>query len=187
MEFLTLPLAGLYLIKLQPHPDARGFFARAFCVDEFAAAGLPADFPQHNLARSTRAGTLRGMHLQLAPFGEDKYVRCVNGRIFDAVIDLREDSPTYLKSTAVELDAGAGDALFVPRGFAHGYQALEADTDVFYAMSARYAPQAARSIRWNDPALGIDWPLPDPILSEADRNAPDLQTFLRERAAFNPA
>ena len=186
MEFLKLPLEGLYLIRLQPHPDQRGFFARAFCVDEFGAAGLPTDFPQHNIARSLRTGTLRGMHMQLAPYGEDKYVRCVNGRIFDAVVDLREESPTYRKSTAVVLDAASGDALFVPQGFAHGYQALEPDTDVFYAMSARYAPKAARSIRWNDPALGIDWPIADPIVSEPDRNAPDLETFLTDRKTFTP-
>jgi dTDP-4-dehydrorhamnose 3,5-epimerase len=186
LEFVKLALAGAYLVRLEPRGDDRGFFARAFCVDEFAAAGLPHEFPQHSLARSRRAGTLRGMHLQLAPHAEDKYVRCVRGRIFDAIVDLRPDSPTYLRSASVVLDEEAGDALFVPAGFAHGYQTLRDDSDVFYAMSARYAPQAARAIRWNDPALGIAWPLGEPTLSEADRNAPGLEAFLRERDGYEP-
>jgi dTDP-4-dehydrorhamnose 3,5-epimerase len=180
MDFQPLPLAGAYLIRLQAHVDHRGFFARTFCVDEFAAAGLPTQFPQANLARSERAGTLRGMHLQLAPHAEDKLVRCVRGRIFDAIVDLRDDSPTYRESCAVTLDDRAGDALFVPAGFAHGYQTLVDDTDVLYAMSSRYAPAAARSIRWNDPALRIAWPLPAPIVSETDRDAPGLETLLAE-------
>jgi dTDP-4-dehydrorhamnose 3,5-epimerase len=182
MEFLELPLAGARLVRLQRHADARGFFARAFCVDEFAAAGLETNFPQHSFARSDRAGTLRGMHLQLEPHAEAKLVRCVRGRIFDAIVDLRAESPTYLQSYGMELDEADGDAIFVPVGFAHGYQVLVDDTDVFYAMSSRYAPAAARSIRWNDPALKIDWPLSDPTLSEQDRAAPDLETFLRDRS-----
>jgi dTDP-4-dehydrorhamnose 3,5-epimerase len=187
MEFLELPLAGAYLIRLQPHTDARGFFARAFCIDEFAAAGLPTHFPQTNLARSTRTGTLRGMHMQLPPHGEDKLVRCVRGSIFDAIADVRADSPTYRRSCTVTLDAAGGDALFVPAGFVHGYQTLEDDTDVLYAMSARYAPAAARSVAWNDPALKIAWPLPAPILSETDRNAPDLEALLAELTALRGA
>jgi dTDP-4-dehydrorhamnose 3,5-epimerase len=180
VNFVTLPLAGAFLVQLDPRTDERGFFARSFCVDEFGAAGIPADFPQQSIARSRRAGTLRGMHLQLEPHAEAKYVRCVRGRIFDAIVDLRPDSPTYLGSASVELDAEAGDALFVPAGFAHGYQALRDGTDVLYAMSARFAPAAARSIRWNDPALKIAWPIGEPILSEADRSAPGLAEFLRE-------
>jgi dTDP-4-dehydrorhamnose 3,5-epimerase len=183
MDFQPLPLAGAFLIRLQAHADHRGFFARTFCVDEFAAAGLPAQFPQQNLARSERAGTLRGMHLQLAPHAEDKLVRCVRGRIFDAIVDLRDDSPTYRRSCAVTLDDRGGDALFVPAGFAHGYQTLVDDTDVLYAMSSRYAPAAARSIRYNDPALRIDWPLPAPILSDTDRDAPGLEALLAELTA----
>jgi dTDP-4-dehydrorhamnose 3,5-epimerase len=183
MEFVELPLAGARLIRLKRYADERGFFARAFCVDEFALAGLPTDFPQHSFARSDRAGTLRGMHLQLEPHAEAKLVRCVRGRMFDAIVDLREDSPTFRRSTSVVLDEDSGDALFVPAGFAHGYQTLADGTDVYYAMSSRYAPAAARSIRWNDPALQIAWPRPDPILSEQDRAAPDLEAFLRDRTA----
>lgn len=183
MKFVKLPLAGAYLVGLELRQDERGFFARSFCADEFAAAGLPVDFPQQSLARSRRAGTLRGLHLQLDPHAEDKYVRCVRGRIFDAIVDLRPSSPTYLQSTSVVLDDQAGDALFVPAGLAHGYQTLVDDTDVLYAMSARYAPAAARSIRWNDPGLSIAWPSAEPILSEADRDAPGLAQFLSERGA----
>jgi len=186
MEFVELPLAGARLIRLQRHSDLRGFFARAFCVDEFAAAGLPVEFPQQSFARSERAGTLRGMHLQLEPHAEAKYIRCVRGRIFDAIVDLREDSPTFRRSYGVVLDDESADAIFVPAGFAHGYQTLVDGTDVFYAMSSRYAPAAARAIRWNDPALQIVWPVPDPILSDLDRAAPDLATFLRDRAAVVP-
>jgi dTDP-4-dehydrorhamnose 3,5-epimerase len=183
LKFVPLQLAGAYLVRLEPRVDERGFFARSFCVDEFAQAGLPSDFPQQSLARSSRRGTLRGMHLQLDPHAEDKYVRCVRGRIFDAIVDLRASSPTFRQSASVVVDALEGDALFVPAGFAHGYQTLSDDTDVLYAMSARYAPDAARSIRWDDRDLQIAWPIADPILSEADRNAPGLDAFLRERGA----
>ena len=181
MKFVELPLAGAHLVRPELREDERGFFARTFCTDEFAAAGLPVDFPQQSMARSRRAGTLRGMHLQLDPHAEAKYVRCVRGRIFDAIVDLRPDSPTFRRSTSVELDETGADALFVPAGFAHGYQTLADDSDVLYAMSARYAPAAARSIRWNDPALGISWPIAQPVLSALDRDASGLAEFLRER------
>jgi len=183
VKFMELSLVGAYLVRLEQRVDERGFFARTFCVDEFAQHGLPAEFPQQSLARSRRAGTLRGMHLQLEPHAEDKFVRCVRGRIFDAIVDLRPASPTYLRSASVELDEETGDALFVPAGFAHGYQTLRDDTDVLYAMSARYAPAAARSIRWNDTGLDIAWPIGEPVLSDADRQAGGLEAFLRERGA----
>jgi dTDP-4-dehydrorhamnose 3,5-epimerase len=183
MEFVPLALAGAFLIRLERREDTRGFFARSFCVDEFAARGLPADFPQQSLARSTRSGTLRGLHLQLEPHAEDKYVRCVRGRIFDVLVDLRPESPTFLRSCAVELDAEGGDAVFVPRRFAHGYQTLADGTDVIYAMSSRYAPAAARSLRWNEERLGIAWPIPEPILSDSDRAAGSLDALLPELTA----
>jgi dTDP-4-dehydrorhamnose 3,5-epimerase len=183
MQFVPLALAGAFLVRLDRREDARGFFARSFCVEEFASAGLPADFPQQSLARSTRAGTLRGLHLQLEPHAEDKYVRCVRGRIFDAIVDLRPGSPTFLRSCAVEIDAEGGDAVFVPRGFAHGYQTLAADTDVLYAMSSAYAPAAARSIRWDDERFAIRWPVSEPILSDADRGALGIDALLPELVA----
>jgi dTDP-4-dehydrorhamnose 3,5-epimerase len=178
MKFEPTAIPGAFVIKLEPHADARGFFARTFCTDEFERAGIEAAFVQQSLARSARRGTLRGMHLQLEPHGEDKFVRCVRGRIFDAIVDLRPSSAGYKKIVTVELDHERGDALFVPRGCAHGYQTLEDDTDVLYAMSSRYAPAAARSIRWDDAELAIPWPLCQPILSDADRSAPGLAEFL---------
>jgi dTDP-4-dehydrorhamnose 3,5-epimerase len=183
MRFDPAPIAGAWIVRLEPRRDERGFFARTFCVDEFETAGLQVTFVQQSLARSTVRGTLRGMHMQLEPYAEDKYVRCTSGRIFDAIVDLRPKSKTFRVTFALELDAESGDALFVPRGCAHGYQTLVDETDVFYAMSARYAPHAARTIRWDDPALAIAWPIAEPILSEADRHAPGLGAALAEATA----
>ena len=187
VKFIELDVAGSYVVRLERREDERGFFARTFCVDEFAAVGIPSDFPQQSLARSKRAGTLRGMHLQLAPHGEDKFIRCTSGAIFDAFVDLRPASPTYLKHASATIGAEDGDALFVPAGCAHGYQTLANDTDVLYAMSQRYAPAAARSVLWSDPRLRIMWPLPDPILSDTDRDAPPLAILLAEITALRNA
>jgi dTDP-4-dehydrorhamnose 3,5-epimerase len=183
MIFEPTPIAGAFVVRLEVRADERGFFARTFCVDEFEAAGIVTSFVQQSLARSTRRGTLRGMHFQCEPHGEDKFVRCTRGGIFDAIVDLRPNSPSFRRVFTVELDAVTGDALFVPRGCAHGYQTLEDETDVLYAMSSRYAPQAARAIRYDDPALAIAWPLSEPILSAADRSAPGLAAALAEVAA----
>jgi len=176
--FEPLAIAGAYLVRLEPRRDERGFFARTWCADEFAAAGIEATFVQQSLARSERRGTLRGMHLQLAPHEEAKYVRCTAGAIFDAFVDVRPGSPTFLRSVATTIDAERGDALFVPAGCAHGYQTLTDGSEVLYAMSARYHADAARSILWSDPALRIAWPIPDPILSTQDAHAPTLEAFL---------
>jgi dTDP-4-dehydrorhamnose 3,5-epimerase len=183
MIFEPTAIAGAFVVRLELHRDERGFFARTFCVDEFEAAGITATFVQQSLARSARRGTLRGMHYQGEPHGEDKFVRCTRGRIFDAIVDLRPNSTSFRRVVTVELDGQTGDALFVPRGCAHGYQTLEDDTDVLYAMSSRYAPQAARAIRYDDPSLAIAWPLSEPILSAADRSAPGLEAALAEVAA----
>jgi len=186
--FQELSVAGAFLVRLESRVDERGFFARTWCEDEFRNAGIGVAFMQQSMARSTARGTLRGMHLQLAPHGEAKFVRCVAGAIFDAIVDLRPESPTYLESAAVEIDAEYGDAVYVPEGCAHGYQTLLDGTDVLYAMSARYAPHAARSILWSDPALRIRWPIAMPILSATDRAAPTLETFLAaQRAVANAA
>jgi dTDP-4-dehydrorhamnose 3,5-epimerase len=183
MIFEPLPVAGAFLVRLERHPDERGFFARTWCEDEFRTAGIHAIFVQQSLAHSVRRGTLRGMHLQLAPNAEAKYVRCVAGAIFDALVDLRSDSPTYLRSASVEIDAADGGAVYVPAGCAHGYQTLIDNTEVLYAMSSRYAAPSARSIRWSDAALGVAWPLANPILSAQDANAPTLEFFLDELRA----
>ncbi|MGA3039109.1 MAG: dTDP-4-dehydrorhamnose 3,5-epimerase family protein [Vulcanimicrobiaceae bacterium] len=182
MIFEPTPIAGAFVVRLEPRRDERGFFARTFCVDEFEAAGIVTAFVQQSLAHSERSGTLRGMHFQREPHGEDKFVRCTRGGIFDAIADLRPDSPSFRRVFTVVLDAAIGDALFVPRGCAHGYQTLEDGTDVLYAMSSRYAPAAARAIRYDDPGLAIAWPLPEPILSAADRLAPGLEAALAEVA-----
>lgn len=181
MIFTPLEIQGAFLIQLDRREDHRGFFARTFCVDEFAQRDIPIDFPQQSLARSCHAGTLRGMHIQLEPHGEDKFIRAVRGRIFDAFIDLRPTSTSFMKLVTYTLDADEGNALFVPRGCAHGYQTLLDDTDVLYSMTNRYAPAAARSIHFADPDMGIQWPMSDPIISDADRTAPPLRSFLEER------
>jgi dTDP-4-dehydrorhamnose 3,5-epimerase len=183
MIFEPTPIVGAYVVRLEPREDERGFFARTFCADEFEAAGIAASFVQQSLARSTRRGTLRGMHYQREPHGEDKFVRCVRGGIFDAIADLRQRSASFRRVFTVVLDATTGEGLFVPRGCAHGYQTLEDDTDVLYAMSSRYAPHAARAIRYDDPGLAISWPISEPILSAADRIAPGLEAALAEVAA----
>ena len=160
------------MVDLEPVRDERGFFARAFCVEEFAELGLETNFPQHSVAYSQRRGTLRGLHYQREPMAEAKFVRCIRGEIFDAIADLRPASPTFGRTFCVTLDDRSLQALFVPRGFAHAYQTLLDDTLVFYQMSARYAPDLAAGIRWDDPTLRISWPVDQPIVSERDRELP---------------
>jgi len=174
VRFVETPLAGAFVIAPEPIEDERGFFARAYCADEFAAHGLEHGFVQCNISFNRRAGTLRGMHFQAEPHGEAKLVRCTAGALFDVIVDLRTDSPTRLRWFGTRLDAQSRAMLFVPRGFAHGFQTLTDDTEVFYQMSTRHEAAAARGLRWDDPALGIRWPLPDPILSPRDRTYPLL-------------
>lgn len=175
MIFHELPLRGAYLIDLEPRPDDRGFFARAFCARELAEHGLDARVAQANLSQNVRRGTLRGMHYQRAPRAEVKMVRCVRGAIFDAIIDLRPDSPTHLRWTSVELSRDNRRMLYVPEGFAHGYQSLTDDSEVLYLVSEFYAPDHEAAIRWNDPRFGIAWPIPDPLLSPKDAAHPDYR------------
>lgn len=175
MLFTETCLKGAFLIEPERHEDERGFFARTWCRHEFAAHGLNAELVQCNVSYNRRKGTLRGMHYQRAPYAEAKLVRCTRGAIYDVIIDLRPDSPTRLQWLAVRLTAEDGRMLTIPEGFAHGFQTLEDDTEVFYQMSAFYAPEAAAGIRWNDPYFGISWPLADPILSEKDRAYPDFE------------
>lgn len=174
MLFQELALAGPVVVALQPHVDERGAFARTFCVDEFAAAGLPTDYPQCNISINDRVGTLRGMHFNVEPHGESKVVRCVRGAIRDVIVDLRSGSPTRFGHVSVDLTADNRLALFVPAGFAHGFITLEDDTDVYYHMSRRYEPGAARGLRWNDPALAISWPIEPTTMSDADIGYADL-------------
>jgi dTDP-4-dehydrorhamnose 3,5-epimerase len=170
LKFESTPLAGLYVVELERLEDERGFFARSFCQDEFRGHGLRPVIVQCNVSWNRRRGTLRGLHFQVAPHEEAKVVRCTRGAIWDVVVDLREDSATRLRWHAVELSAANRRALYVPEGFAHGFQTLADDSEVLYQMSESHYPQLARGVRWDDPKLGITWPLADPILSERDRS-----------------
>jgi dTDP-4-dehydrorhamnose 3,5-epimerase len=174
MRFVATPLGGAWIIELEPHLDERGFFARTFCALEFADHGLPTAFPQSNLSRNANAGTLRGMHFNTAAHAESKVVRCAQGAIHDVIIDLRADSPTYRQWFAVELTAASGRALFVPAGVAHGFLTLVDETDVEYQMGAFYTPEAARGLRWNDPAIGVEWPRVPAVISPRDATYPDF-------------
>ncbi len=174
MIFHRLKLAGAYRIDLEPREDERGFFARAWCQKEFAEHGLETRIVQSNLSYNRYKGTLRGMHYQAPPHEEVKLVRCIRGSIFDVIIDLRPDSPTYRQWVGVELTAANRQMLYVPRGFAHGFQTLEDDTEVFYHVSEFYHPQAERGVRWNDPQFGIAWPAVEKrIVSVKDQSWPD--------------
>jgi dTDP-4-dehydrorhamnose 3,5-epimerase len=156
--FRELDLPGAYTIDVEPHEDERGFFARVWCEYELAEQGLDAHLSQASVAFNPRAGTLRGMHWQVAPHEETKIVRCVSGAIYDAIVDLRPASATRGRWLGVELTAASRRMVYVPRGFAHGYQTLEPDTEVLYLMSTPQAPEAARGFRYDDPAVGIVWP-----------------------------
>jgi len=171
--FTPTALPGAVLVDLERHEDARGHFARTWCAREFRDAGLSDRLVQASVSYNHRRGTLRGLHYQVAPHEEDKLVRCTAGAIWDVIVDLRPDSPTYLRHVAVELRAATGRALYIPRGFAHGFQTLEDGSEVFYQMSEFYAPEAGRGVRWNDPRFGIDWPIADPILHPRDAGYAD--------------
>ncbi len=177
MIFTPLPLEGAFVVDLEPRGDERGFFARAWCRKEFAGAGIEVEFVQANLAQSLRKGTLRGMHYQIPPHAEAKMLRCIRGAVFDVMVDLRPDSPTYRKWAGVELTADNRKMVFVPEGFAHGYLTLEDETEVIYQVSAFYAPGAERGFRWDDPAFGIRWPeVPELVVSEKDRRWDPFET-----------
>ena len=174
MRFTETRLAGAFVVEIEPRVDERGHFARTFCRDEFARAGLPVDFPQCNVSHNARRGTLRGMHWQADPHPEGKLVRCTRGAILDVIVDLRPGSPTFRQWVAVELDEDAANALYVPPGFGHGFQTLRDRSDVLYYMTEVYHPTLTRGARWNDTAFDIDWPISDPILSERDATYPDF-------------
>lgn len=176
MKFLPTAVEGTWIIEPEPRTDERGFFARVWDRDEFGAHGLATDFVQCNNSASWRRGTLRGLHWQAHPFGEAKLVRCIRGAVFDAVADTRGDSPTSGCWAGVELSAENRRWLYVPAGCAHGYLALEAQSEVVYAVTMPYTPSAERGIRWNDPFFGIQWPsVGEVLVSEKDRAWPDFE------------
>ena len=172
MKFYPTALSGAYLIEPDPVQDERGFFARTFCTKEFRESGLSPNLEQCNVSFNTKKGTLRGMHYQSEPHGEIKLVRCTMGSIYDVIIDLRPHSPTFKQWIAIELSAKNRKMLYIPEGFAHGFQTLEDNAEVFYQMSTFYVPSAARGVRWNDPTFAIDWPHDERIISQKDQQYP---------------
>jgi dTDP-4-dehydrorhamnose 3,5-epimerase len=172
--FTETELEGAYLVDIEPIEDDRGFFARGWCRREFEGAGLSTDLVQVNLARSHVRGTLRGMHYQEAPHAEVKLARCTKGAIYDVAVDLRPESRTFTRWFGVELSADNHRMLYVPEGFAHGYQTLTDDAEMSYQTSQFYAGGSAAGVRYDDPAFGIEWPLPVSVISEADRSWPDF-------------
>lgn len=172
MRLHATPLPGVFRIELDPVADDRGSFLRTVCRDFLHASGLVTDFPQCNLVRNRRRGVLRGLHFQTPPHAEAKLVHCLSGAVFDVVADLRRGSPKFGAAFAWELRAERPEVLYVPEGCAHGYQTLADDTLVYYHMSHRYVPAAEGRVRYDDPRLGITWPVPAPILSSKDRDAP---------------
>jgi dTDP-4-dehydrorhamnose 3,5-epimerase len=187
MHFIPTPLQGAYIIKLQQLEDERGFFARTWCQREFLNHGLDPSLVQCNVSFNHKKGTIRGMHFQLPPHAETKLVRCIKGKIYDVIVDLRPDSETYLQWTAVDLTAENRRALYIPKGFAHGFQALENNTEVFYQMSDFYSPSHACGFRWNDPSFRIDWPEIVSVISERDQTYPDFTTKDFVSADFSQA
>ena len=183
MLFQATRLQDVKLVEIEPAKDERGFFARTFCAREFAAAGLATSFVQHSISHTVRAGTLRGMHFQRPPHEEVKFIRCLAGAIYDVLIDVRPGSPTYMQWEAYELAAGDRRQLYIPTGFAHGFQTLAPETEVGYMMTAFYAPEAAAGIRHDDPAFKIAWPLPVADISPKDRSWPDFSRHSRPAPA----
>jgi dTDP-4-dehydrorhamnose 3,5-epimerase len=176
MTFTETALAGAYVIDLERRTDDRGFFARAWCRREFEEHGLSPELVQCNVAYNKVAGTLRGMHYQREPHAEAKLVRCTRGALYDVIIDLRQDSPTYKQWIGVELNDENRRMLYVPEGFAHGYQTLVDGTEAFYQVSEYYTPEAEAGVRWDDPAFGISWPAAERrIISDKDQAWPDYR------------
>lgn len=175
MKFTETKLNGAFIITPDSIEDDRGFFARVFCRHEFEEHGLNYDMVQCNISFNRNKGTLRGMHYQTAPHSEVKLIRCTAGSIYDVIIDLRPESGTFKQWIAAELSEQKHQMLYVPEGFAHGYQTLEDETEVFYQVSAFYKQASERGVRWNDPAFGIKWPLPVTSVSIKDLSHPDLE------------
>jgi dTDP-4-dehydrorhamnose 3,5-epimerase len=174
MIFTKTPLAGAYLIDLEPRGDERGFFARTFCAREFAEHGLITEFVQANFSTAAQTGTIRGLHYQVAPAPEAKLMRCTRGAIFDVIVDMREGSATRGQWFGAELTPENRTAMYVPENFAHGFLTLEPDSEVHYMVSGFYTPETERGVRFDDPAVGIEWPIPAQVVSDKDRAWPSI-------------
>jgi dTDP-4-dehydrorhamnose 3,5-epimerase len=175
VQFHKTALRDAWLIHLEPACDPRGFFARTFCVHEFTVHGLESHYPQHSISLTARKGTLRGMHYQRQPHAEVKLVRCVKGIIWDVIVDIRSNSPTYRHWQGFELSSSNRHQLYIPKGFAHGFQTLSDEVEVNYLISELYTPEATCGIRYNDPAIDIVWPLPVSEISEQDLHWPNFK------------
>ena len=173
MIFSSTTLDGAFIIDLDRRSDDRGYFARTWCKREFEERGLETSLVQCSVSHNLRQDTLRGMHWQASPHGEVKLVRCSRGAIWDVILDLRPESPTYMGHLGLELTAESGRALYIPEGVAHGFVTLAENSEVFYQMSAYYEPAFARGVRWNDPAFALEWPVSTPILHPRDATYPD--------------
>lgn len=174
MKLLPQRLSGIHLIEVDYLCDERGFFARSYCTKELSAAGIDAPIAQCNISSNTQKGIIRGLHYQKAPFEEGKIVRCTKGKIFDVCVDLRPDSDTYCQWLGFELTEDNHKALYIPKGFAHGFQTLSEQTEILYLMTEYYEASASTGVRWNDTTFAIDWPLSDPLLSDRDANYPNF-------------
>lgn len=175
MDFSPVEVEGAFIVELSPFSDDRGFFARAYCEKEFMDHGINVHMVQANMSYNRQRGILRGLHWQVSPHEEAKFVRCIKGSIFDVVVDVRPKSPTYKQWSGVELTSANRKALFIPGGCAHGYQVLDDDTEILYQVSAPYVQAAERGARWNDPAFGIEWPITEGmILSSKDKGWDDF-------------
>lgn len=179
MKFEETPLSGSYIITLSKSGDSRGWFARSYCSEEYKKNGLNINWVQSNHSFSSEKGTVRGMHYQVPPYGEIKLVRCIAGSVYDVIVDLRKDSPTFLKWYGVELSASNMQMLYIPIGFAHGFQTLSANTELIYQHSHVYTPDAEAGIRYNDELIQISWPLPATNISERDAKHPLLQSSFK--------
>ncbi|MBF6569633.1 MAG: dTDP-4-dehydrorhamnose 3,5-epimerase [Candidatus Binataceae bacterium] len=174
MKFTETALKGAFVLDPEMIEDDRGFFARTFCRKEFAAYNLNPDLVQCSISFNRQPGTLRGMHYQSAPHAEAKLIRCTRGAIYDVILDLRSHSPTFRRWVAVHLSAENRQMVYVPEGFAHGFQTLEDETEVSYYISEFYSPEHARGVRWNDPAFAIGWPIANPVISVRDQTHPEF-------------
>jgi dTDP-4-dehydrorhamnose 3,5-epimerase len=175
MRFLETKLGGVFEVDLELHSDERGFFARSWCEREFASHGLDNKLVQCNVSLNLRKGTLRGVHYQAAPFAETKLVRCTAGAVYDLVLDLRKESPSFKQWFGVVLSAENRKAIYIPEGCGHGFLTLTDDAEILYQMSEFYHPEAARGVRWNDPSFQIQWPGNVEVISERDRTYPDFE------------
>jgi len=173
--FIPTALSGALVIEPEPASDSRGLFARTWCRRELAAQGLDTELAQCSTSFNKRKGTLRGMHYQAAPFAETKIVRCTRGSMYDVILDLRPESPTFRRHFGATLTADNRKSMYIPKGFAHGFQTLEDDTEVLYQISEFYSPEHSRGVRWDDPAFGIAWPPDERTMSDRDRAYPDFR------------